>query len=159
MIAEYFDVTIDQLLGKQMASPTVSSPSQSTLHTSIPIISTSKVQHWRESTLDSAKDPSIDWLLTEIEMEEMLAVRVEGDAMWPQFQEGSLLIIDPEKSPSNRDFVLVHLKETDDVVFRQLSSDGNIKILKPINEIFPTIQLEESDKFLGVVVQTRSNYA
>ena len=78
--------------------------------------------------------------------------------MWPQFQENTLLIIDPtKKKTKNRDFVIVYVKKNDEIVFRQLVIDGTYKFIKPINNIFPTISLQKRDDIIGIVIQTRNN--
>src|SRR3989338_6658135 len=85
------------------------------------------------------------------------ALRVKGDSMWPQFQENTILIVDPTREQKNRDFVVVHIKKSNEILFRQLIIDGKYKFIKAINDIFPTIQLQDADKIIGVVIQTRNN--
>ncbi len=78
--------------------------------------------------------------------------------MWPNFEIGTLLIIDPEKKPINRSFVLTHIHDRDEIIFRQLIIDGQYKILKALNPIFPSIEVQSNDKIIGSVIETRCNY-
>ncbi len=151
-IAEYFDITIDQLLGKHPLN--IGSCQINVLNTtshSIPIINWEDAPNWKLKLSGNFKN-----LVLDSDMDKgRFAVLFKGESMWPQFQEDTLLIIDPEKKAKNRDFVLVYVTKTQETLFRQLFEDGRYKIGKPINEIFPTIQIENTDIIIGVVVQTR----
>lgn len=158
-IAEYFNVTIDQLLGKQpIFNKTSESSLLATMRTSIPIIEWTQANSWETITSNLTPNSHPDWILSEPELEGgKFSLRVKGDSMWPLFQEKTLLIIDPAKEPKNRDYVIVHLHKDNEILFRQLTIEGKYKFIKSINEIFPTLQLDPFDKIIGVVIQTRSN--
>lgn len=159
-IAKYFNVTIDQLLGKQpLLGNTAQSVKSNTHNVSIPIIAWNNINNL-EATLKSIKpDNHFNWILTDPNIDGgQFGIKVNGESMWPQFQENTILIIDPIKEPKNRDFVIAYTKKSDEVLFRQLVIEGKYKFIKAINEIFPTIQLEEGDRVLGVVIQTRNNF-
>lgn len=87
------------------------------------------------------------------------ALKITEDAMWPQFQPGTTLIVDPNKTSKNRDFVIAYLESNDETVFRQLLCEGKRRILSAINPDFPSLEMQENDKILGVVIQTRSNFS
>ncbi len=77
--------------------------------------------------------------------------------MFPQFYENTILIIDTNQAPKNRDFVIAYCHDNKETLFRQLIVDGSYKFLKPINTIFPTLQIKELDQIIGLVVQSRNN--
>ena len=53
-------------------------------------------------------------------------------------------------------FVIVYLKEADDIVFRQYVVENNTVLLKPINTaMYKVLQKEEEDVILGVMVEAR----
>ena len=159
-IAQYFNVTIDQLVGKQplFSNNNAQSIALAAAHTSLPVIEWEKTVNW-ETTLQTIKpDNYFDWILADPNIEiGKFALRVKGDSMWPQFQENTILIIDTAREQKNRDFVIVYVKKNDEVLFRQLIIEGKTKYLKAINDIFPTIQFEARDKIIGTVIQTRNN--
>ncbi|HLB43182.1 MAG TPA: XRE family transcriptional regulator [Gammaproteobacteria bacterium] len=158
-IAEYFNVSVDQLLGKQ---PLFLDNKESIItisHLSIPIITWEETKNW-EGIINKLKpDNHFDWVMVDPAIERgKFAIRVDGESMWPQFQTNTILIMVPEKEAKNRDFVIAYIKKSDEVVFRQLIVEGKYKFLKAINTIFPTIQLEDTDKIIGIVIQTRKDF-
>ena len=157
-IAEYFNVTVDQLLGKQPLFQHTDSTALTSTYISIPVIEWECANNWENALHSIRPDNHFDWILTDPNIEiGKFALRIKGDSMWPQFQENTVLIIDPTREQKNRDFVIVYIKKSDEILFRQLLVEGKNKFLKAINDIFPTIQLQDSDKVIGIVIQTRNN--
>lgn len=157
-IAAYFNVSIDQLLGKQPLFANSTTQPLSIQNTSIPIIDWKDTVNWKIKLSITKPDNHFDWILTDPNIEVgKFALRINGDSMWPQFQENTILIIDPAREHKNRDFVVVYIKKYGEVLFRQLIVEGKVKFIKAINSIFPTIQLEDSDEIIGVVIQARNN--
>lgn len=155
-ISEYFNVTVDQLLGTQPLSPSETTESHSA-QPPIPIIEWSAAHRWA-AAIEESKGNQLSWVLTDPESSGgKFAIRIQGESMWPQFQEHTVLIVDPMRIPKNRDFVLVFVKQSESLLFRQLIVDGTYRFAKAINEIFPTIQLQNDDEVTGVVIQTRHN--
>ena len=157
-IAEYFNVTVDQLLGKQPLFDNTGLSTKSRSYTSIPIIEWNDINNW-EQVLESIKpDNHFSWILTDPNIDDgKFALTVKGESMWPQFQENTILIADPTRKPKNRDFVVVYIKKNDEILFRQLIVEGKYRFIKAINKMFPTIQLQDCDKVIGVIIQTRNN--
>ena len=158
-IAAYFGVSMDQLLGKQ---PLFLDNHQLIIAStiSIPIIEWKEIKIWEKVVSKVKPNEHLGWITLDSSIEQSkFAVRVKGESMWPQFQLNSILIIAPEKEIKNRDFVLAYIEKDDEVVFRQLIIENKYKLLKAINNIFPPIQLECSDRIIGVVIQTRNNYS
>lgn len=153
-IADYFHITLDQLLGKQ---PLFLNGDQSVLATSnvpLPIISWQDCKNWRNSVSKLTTESHPDWLMVDSSMHDAIfALKVYGDAMWPNFPQNSVLII-AAKQPINKNFIII--QKNDEVIFRQLIMDGEFKFLKAINPIFPILQLDEEDNIIGVIVQTRN---
>lgn len=156
-IAEYFGVSVDQLIGKQpllVNEHSVVSGSQSF----IPILNLKETQNWEEVIKSLKPEGNFEWILIDPSIEQgRFAIRLNGESMWPQFQENTILIIAPEQIAKNRDYVVAYVKSNDEIVFRQLVIDGKYKFLKAINSIFPAIPFGETDKIIGVVIQTRNN--
>jgi SOS-response transcriptional repressor LexA len=158
-IAEYFNVSVDQILGKQPLFSHVDHNIIATTGKSVPIIDWKSAENWEETTHSLKPDNYFDWIICESSNEKNLfALRVRGDSMWPQFQENTILIIDPNKQANNKGFVIVYIKKNDEIVFRQLILEGNYKFLKALNPIFPTIQIGESDRIIGVIIQMVNSF-
>lgn len=90
---------------------------------------------------------------------EPFALRVMGDSMEPEFKDGCIVIIDPGASPEDGSYVIAD--HDGDYIFRQLKVDGQRRYLKPLNEGYPVLELEQGAQIHGVVVQragTRRSY-
>lgn len=84
------------------------------------------------------------------------ALRVSGDSMEPEFQEGMLLIIEPELEPNPGDFVVARNGD-DETTFKQLVKDGADWYLKPLNERYPLKPLGKST-IIGVLRAVEKRY-
>lgn len=77
------------------------------------------------------------------------ALRVVGDSMEPDFPAGTILIIEPELSPEQNDFVIAKNGDNE-ATFKQLTRDGADWYLKPLNPRYPIKPLGTS-RVIGVV--------
>jgi SOS-response transcriptional repressor LexA len=158
-ISQYFNVSVDQLLGIQPLILNEDSSILSNVQSCIPILEWNETSTWEETVNNIKPDGHYDWVMVDPSIDEgKFALRVKGEAMWPQFQENTILIINTIKEAKNRDFVIAYLKQSDEIIFRQLLIENKYKFLKAINNIFPSIKLEENDKIIGIVIQVRKNY-
>lgn len=153
-IADYFNVSVDQLLGNQ---PLFNNNKQSTIKntTSLPIIDWNSSKDWRNVISQIKPDNHFDWVSDVVGH---FAIKIQGESMWPQFQKNMILIIDAEKELSDRSFVIAYIQKNNEVIFRQLITEGSYKFLKAINPIFPLVRIGAKDKIIGVVIQTRNTY-
>lgn len=157
-VAAFFNISLDQLLGNQ---PIIKPVGNTVVERStfIPILQWEEAANW-ESLLATA-EPGVwkHWIETEASINKTcFALEVTGESMWPQFIEGTLLIVDPTENPNHRDFVVVFLANEGHAIFRQYIEEGKNKILKPLNHAFSATPLSENDKVVGVVVQSKANY-
>jgi transcriptional regulator with XRE-family HTH domain len=88
-------------------------------------------------------------------------VVMPDSSMSPYFPKGSVLIIEPFQNFEDRSFVLVHLMQTNKFLFRQILSDGENHFLKALSSdlaSFPIRKLDEGDKVIGKLVETRQTH-
>jgi SOS-response transcriptional repressor LexA len=71
--------------------------------------------------------------------------------MIPEFPHGSVIVVEPVKTCDNGAYVIVDYKG--ETWFRQFVAYEGRKFLKPLNDIYPTIELSEPYDVRGVVVQ------
>ena len=159
-IAAYFNITIDQLVGNQ---PIVKSSGRKNAAQStscyLPIFSLespTEINKMLGKTLPSNWNK---WLDVESSIKNSsFAVEINGDSMWPDFTEGSLIIVDSEIIAKHRNYILCRLHKTNEILFRQYIEERNEKFLKPINYAYKTIPLQKNDVILGVVIQSRNKF-
>jgi SOS-response transcriptional repressor LexA len=88
------------------------------------------------------------------------ALRVKGDSMIAplaqknSFYENSIIIIDPDKTVSNGDFVIAQLPKTKEAIFKQYVVDGGKRYLKPLNPQYPLIEIDDKTHLFGVIIQS-----
>ncbi len=82
---------------------------------------------------------------------EAFALQVLGDSMQPEFQEGHIIIIDPDAVVESGNYVLAKYEE--EYIFRQLIIEDNQYFLKPLNENYPTLSIPNLEAVQGVIVQ------
>lgn len=99
----------------------------------------------------------LSWLFTTANTgEKGFAITLHDKSMYPRFDINTTVIVNPDKKPENKEFVIAYIHSADDVVFRQLESDGKNFILKPINTtMYKPITLTKDDKIMGVMVEAR----
>lgn len=158
-IAQYFEISVDQLLGNQpimkSASGTASQSSQSYL----PVFSLAKNTELVKMLDKAIPSNWSKWIDVEPSIKKnCFAVEVAGDSMWPDFIEGTLIIVDPTLNPKHRNYVLCQLNKTNEIVFRQYIEEQDEKFLKPINYAYKTIPLQKKDNILGVIIQSRNTF-
>jgi DNA polymerase V len=82
---------------------------------------------------------------------EPFALRVLGDSMVPEFEQGTIIIVEPAGVLEGGCFVIAH--HEDEYLFRQLVIDRDRWFLKPLNSNYPTIEIPGLQAIKGRVVQ------
>ena len=88
------------------------------------------------------------------------ALRVEGDSMESPipgaqtFLEGTTLIVDPDVSCGPNDYVIAKDIATGKATFKKLTTDGVRWYLKPLNPIYPTVEIDDPAlRVIGKVIE------
>ena len=145
-IADFFDVTIDQLLGE--------SPLEKQTVRLLPFIS------WEKLTVSLTAKTSCEIPFAGKIGVGAFATKLLDSSMSPQFSKNSLLIFDPEKNPVDRSYVLAALEEKN-FIFRQLLIDVEHRFLKPLNPDlmnFKMKMLHKKDCIIATLVEARHAY-
>jgi DNA polymerase V len=82
---------------------------------------------------------------------EPFALRVLGDSMTPEFEDGCVIVIDPSGVIENGCYVIA--MHDDEYIFRQLVIDDNRYYLKPLNEGYDVLEIPDTEAIKGVIVQ------
>ncbi len=84
---------------------------------------------------------------------EPYALMVLGDSMLPEFEEGEIIIIEPEGLANNGSYVVAWHK--DEYIFRQLVQHEQRWYLKPLNDLYPTDEVSGLEVVKGVITQKK----
>lgn len=82
---------------------------------------------------------------------EPFALQVLGDSMEPEFEHGSIIVLDPGHPPFSGAYVVAQYEG--EFIFRQFVQEGDKRYLKPVNPNYPTIELTKPCPIKGVVWQ------
>ena len=118
----------------------------------VPVISWASAGDWE----DAVEYPE-DWVEVLSSSPRLFALRVHGDSMEPEFTEGDIIVVDPERIARPGDFVLAR-KGHNEVVFKQLKKYGDKLYLRPLNPCYPEIEMTEEHEIIGVVCQKIKKY-
>lgn len=82
---------------------------------------------------------------------EVFALMVLGDSMEPEFNEGEIIIIEPEGLVTDGSYVLAQLDG--EWIFRQLAKVGMCWELRPLNPAYPAAAISDLSCVKGVIIQ------
>jgi SOS-response transcriptional repressor LexA len=158
-LADYFQVTIEQLKGLEPISWLQPTTPAETGWTQVPLLAWNQAASWAN---EGVAETQQELLFTDAKIgQKAFAVRMGDASMEPLFPKGTLLFIDPEKIPKDRSYIVVALKDYPEAIFRQLIIDGPNRYLKPISPDFDRYKMSllgEGDKIIGVLAQARRDY-
>jgi len=156
-IAEYFQVSIEQLKGLEPIPWLYPATPEEMGWTQVPLLS------WELVTVGKIDSNETQGMLfTDAKVGKgAFALTMDDASMEPLFPQGTLLVIDREKEPTDRSYVLAQLKPYPQAIFRQLVLDGPSRYLRPISpdlNKYTMNPMAKEDKIIGVLVQARRNY-
>lgn len=99
----------------------------------------------------AAPGPATDPALDACSGGEAFALRVLGDSMLPEFNEGEIIVIEPEGLARDGSYVLAW--HDDEWIFRQLRGAAGDWRLHALNPAYPDAVLASLDAVRGVVIQ------
>ncbi len=84
---------------------------------------------------------------------EPYALMVLGDSMLPEFENGDIIVVEPEGLAQDGSYVVAFHKE--EYTFRQLLIRDDKWYLGALNDLYPTEQISGPDAVKGVVIQKK----
>lgn len=119
----------------------------------VPVISFVAAGNWSEAVDNFAPGDSDEWISTTVPVKRhTYALRVQGDSMEPKFPNGAIIIVEPEEEAKNGSYVIVR-QNGSEATFKQLIIDGGRKMLNPLNQRYPVMDMKEDAVICGVVKQ------
>ncbi len=120
----------------------------------VPLISWVQAGHWQEivDNYQPGDGEEMVPIATKVGPH-AFALRVRGDSMEPEFVEGDMIVVDPDRQAENKSFVIVRLDDAQEATFKQLIIDGSNRYLKPLNPRYPIMDINGKEaNICGVVV-------
>lgn len=126
----------------------------------LPIISWVSAGNFSEIADPYPVGESDDWVavMGKALSKNAFALRVVGNSMTrdkdPSFNEGDIIICDPNIAPNPGDFVIAKDVNLQEATFKQLSKDGSQWFLEPLNPKYPLIPIDKPElRVIAKVVQ------
>lgn len=155
LIADFFDVGIDKLLGNAVHAERQASYKKPLV---VPVLS------WKdlEKPIDFATISHTscnEWQPVALNNSQQLSANSYAlksrKSMEPRFPTGTIFIIDPDEKADDGDIVLVKLLKSGEVTLRELEIDPPTWQLHSINSSLPPIQLKSGEsEIMGVSILT-----
>ncbi len=121
----------------------------------IPVISWTQAGHWREA-VEHAGDYEE---YVETDSNGAFALRVRGDSMETEFNDGDIIIVDSSLKQEHNDYLVVSNAEGE-ATFKQLKKYGKTRVLHPLNPKYEDIELNKEIEYriIGVVIEKKKKY-
>jgi len=125
-------------------------------HQQIPVLDWQQMKNLVSSGQD-IMDTAKEWILVDAPVNKAsFAFRLSDKSLFPRLEKDTLIIINTDITAKNKDFVLVYLSESEDIIFRQYELENNKTLLKPFNtELYKIVEKKPDDIILGVMVEAR----
>ncbi|MCD6056157.1 MAG: peptidase S24-like domain protein [Gammaproteobacteria bacterium] len=160
-LANFLSVTISQLIGDDPLPsnrlPGTHNP-QVRSWKSIPLMTLDEVMAWPQLRDKLAEQNWAHWTTTDVQTSEAtFAIHVNTDSLNPRFPNSTVLVVEPNLAPEDRDFVVIQTKGMRSATVKQLLLDGQDRYLKPLNPEFQTVMMGEEHVILGIILQARTD--
>jgi SOS-response transcriptional repressor LexA len=124
----------------------------------IPVVSWVRAGVRHDSTDPNEPGDSAEWIESDVEGANVFSLIVMGDSMEPEFLEGEIIIINPNKEALPGDFIIVKSPDGE-TTFKQLKRYGNRWVLHPLNPRYEDMEVRRGDfSIIGKVVKKEKRY-
>ncbi|MEE5079538.1 S24 family peptidase [Pseudomonas alliivorans] len=73
----------------------------------------------------------------------------------PSFPEGSLILVKPDADIINGKYYVVEMLDSGEKTFKQYVEDAGFRYLRPLNDKYRTIEIDNNCRFLGRVIDSK----
>ena len=125
----------------------------------IPLLNWAQLRDWQETGRTHPASEIVDLVaIVGTFGPRVFALHVCGDSMEPAFFEGDTIIVDPDREPKGRDYVIVTGKPGSEPTFKQLLVEVDERYLKPANRRYHILPVTPDMTIVGVVVMKMRVY-
>jgi SOS-response transcriptional repressor LexA len=99
-----------------------------------------------------------EYVETDLQGRHLFAIRVQGDSMEPIFNEGEVLVVDPEVQPQSGDYAIIKKDHEEEASFKQLKKFRGVWILHPLNPRYEDQEMTKEMRVVGKVVRKQMDF-
>ena len=122
----------------------------------VPLLSLAQAAQSAESVYPNYARDATDWIECPKKRHgsRTLALKVSGESMEPDYQNGDIIYVDPDVAAVHGKDVVVRLLDRNEVTFKRLVVESELRYLKPLNPNWPDkfIHIPADARIVGVVV-------
>jgi len=151
LLSDYFNVSVDLLLGKSRSSLKNMIPVLGYVKAGIPIEAVEEILDYEEITPQMAANG------------EHFALRIKGDSMLPRFCPGDVVIVRKQSDITNGDIAVVLVNGSDATVKKVFKKENNLMLVS-LNASYEPIIFSSDDvinlpvSIIGKVVELRAKF-
>ena len=161
LLADYFSVSIDQLLGKVPLNTTETDdePTQSLAFLSIPIV-TSLNCHDFQQTMQKPRQWYRWTTHTPSKHPKVFALHINTHILEPTFQAGTLLVINPSLQAKPFNYVALRFEQDPCISIRKIMTDGRCNYFHPLQPGHKIFSVDDmAHHIMGVVIEAHIDLA
>lgn len=156
-VADYFGITVDQLIGKQPLPQDLLQHGYEALQPAmiIPLFSLGEpIVFQREEAFYEGRD-WFQWAKNPDSIgKNNFAIRIINAELEPVFTKGTILVIDPDLEPQNEDFALVVFTDNQAITVKKILLNQPDNYFLPIRDGLKILSFKEMPhQILGVVIE------
>ncbi len=158
-IADFFEVTVSQLIGTEPID--FLKISDNSLLEKVGLKKVAVIPFDRISNLGKFSDTKVNYpnqemvLVETKESDRVFATLIVDNSMQPEFDAGTIVIVNQSIKPSDGSYVLIRIQNQ--LLIRELSVVGK-KTYAQINQKSKSLQAINSEEILGVIIESRKSF-
>ncbi len=157
-IAKFFGITIDQLIEntdfKTEDSQGVVVAAERSM---VPLLEWKHCPYWKDVKENFHPSQTID--VAEDITEDSFALLIESHEYMPRFNEGDIIIVDPNRQEKNRDYMLTFSKELEKVTIVQVIKECGNTFFKSVSLNPQLTNIDYEYVNYGVVCELKVNFS
>jgi transcriptional regulator with XRE-family HTH domain len=157
-IAQYFGVSLEQLLGVMPLPEQIPLRAQTIAHTHVlqmPFVAMNKIYQWHNQEFPATQHKDIVKDNARFVVDGCYLTQVDTIFMQPKFFNKTHIVVNPQLTTTHGDYVIYHLCESKQTLLRKLIIEGERQFLVCIDPHFnETTPLNNQDIYLGKVVKS-----
>ena len=161
-LAEFFNVSTDQLLGRIPLSKDRISGSFSAVTATkkvVPLLNWLEVVRWPKIIKKSNFKTERDWVTSESGIAgSAFALKITTTDYAPEFRKGSTIIVDCSRSLKEGDFVLGIQTKNNIVLLGEFIVEKNKKLLRLFSQLEKEFQIDKAVTLCGVIAEAKHSF-
>ncbi len=157
-IANYFGISIDQLLGLVPFDPNMVAKADKILHSSIklPILPWEHIVEHRKNLSDLTISNWSEWIAVNTPVNKTsYGTKIKNTSFPAPFSNSTVLVIDPSLPATNGSYIVLKSIKTDSITIKRCLLEGeDLWLMAIVDGILPTLWKEDNWLILGVIVET-----